>query len=111
MQTLTRDDPLYPQAFRGYRKAPQMLYCEGDTTLLKMPAVAIIGTRTPTECGLAIASAIARYFAKAGYVIVSGLAQGVDAVVHEIALSVEGGNCSHGNAIIPDLSTREHRTC
>src|SRR5262245_58497916 len=54
------------------------LYCAGDTSLLRRPAVAVVGSRDASERGLRRAHQVARDLAGAGVVVVSGLARGID---------------------------------
>ena len=67
---------------------PSALHVQGD-----MPdgyAVAIVGTRKPTRYGEEVAYRMAFELAQAGFVIVSGLAYGVDAIAHRAALAAGG---------------------
>jgi DNA recombination-mediator protein A len=54
------------------------------------PRVAIVGARRPTPYGEAVAERLATDLARAGVVVVSGLALGVDSAAHEGALLAEG---------------------
>lgn len=54
------------------------LWCAGDRSLLKRPAVAVVGTRNVSQEGAARARRLSRDLVNAGVVIVSGLAKGVD---------------------------------
>ncbi|MBE0689237.1 MAG: DNA-processing protein DprA, partial [Anaerolineae bacterium] len=56
----------------------------------KAEAVAIVGTRNPSEIALGAAQALAFEFARRGYVIVSGLALGIDRIAHMSALAAAG---------------------
>ena len=70
---------------------PLVLYCTGDPRWLNEPAaVGMVGTRKPTEYGLRAAEDIGRGLARAGAVIVSGLADGLDSAGHRAAV---GENC------------------
>lgn len=71
-------------------KPPAWLYAVGDTELLTRPAIAIVGSRNPTPVGAEHARDFAAQLARSGFVIVSGLARGIDAAAHEGALSVDG---------------------
>ncbi len=63
---------------------------QGNLPLLNEPSIAIVGTRRATARGLAVARAIAAELAAHGWVIVSGLALGIDGEAHRGALSVQG---------------------
>ena len=66
------------------------IWIAGDASLLLQPAVAIVGTREPSEAGVARAGRLARELAAAGVVVVSGLARGIDRAAHAGALEVGG---------------------
>jgi DNA processing protein len=77
----------YPPTLRLISDAPPILYVRGNANvLLKLPGVAVVGTRKATHHGLTIAQRIAAYLSENGCVVVSGLALGVDAAAHEGAL-------------------------
>jgi DNA processing protein len=82
--------PGYPPSLRQLHAAPTLLWVRGDTGLLERPAVAIVGTRRNTEYGAETARMLASDLARAGIVIVSGLAHGIDRYAHEGALDVGG---------------------
>ena len=89
-QDLTRLSD-YPLAFSRISDMPLVLYCTGDPRWLNEPAaVGMVGTRKPTEYGLRAAEDIGRGLARAGAVIVSGLADGLDSAGHRAAV---GENC------------------
>ena len=69
---------------------PNLLFTIGDRDLLRRPAVAIVGARRATEAGRRIAAHVAAGLARAGVVVVSGMALGIDAAAHRGALSVSG---------------------
>ncbi len=84
------DDPDYPSLLREIPGAPAALFVAGDPTLLWMPQVAIVGSRSASENGLAITRRFARALANAGFAITSGMADGIDAAAHQTALDVQG---------------------
>jgi DNA processing protein len=71
--------------------APPFLYARGDISLLRNPAVAVVGTRHVSDSGKRSAGALAGGLAASGVTIVSGLAKGVDAEAHRAAMSLPGG--------------------
>ena len=82
-------DARYPAALLAAADPPLLLYVHGRIELLTKPAVAIVGSRNPTAQGLENARAFAAHLSGAGWVVVSGLALGIDGAAHEGAL--EGG--------------------
>lgn len=86
------DTPDYPPALRDAPSPPIALFTEGDPTLLWRPAIAVVGTRAPTPGGRAHAAEFAQAFVRAGFVVGSGLAAGIDAAAHAAALAAGGGS-------------------
>jgi DNA processing protein len=80
----------YPAGLRQLHAAPTLLWLRGDAALLDRPAVAIVGTRRNTEYGADTARALAADLARAGIVVISGLAHGIDRFAHEGALDAGG---------------------
>lgn len=74
------------------RILPLFLYSKGDKSLLDVSKkrVAIIGTRHPTPKAIASTKKLTREFIEDNYVIVSGLAEGIDTISHETALIYNG---------------------
>lgn len=83
-------DPRYPLRLRETSPPPLALFCQGDTALLALPQLAIVGARSATPQGLDNARAFAGELARRGLVITSGLALGVDGAAHEGALAADG---------------------
>ena len=79
-------EPGYPKALAAVEAPPPMLYVKGDLDLLARPAIAIVGSRQASAAGTKLARHFASELGRAGYVIVSGLARGIDASAHEAAL-------------------------
>jgi len=80
----------YPKLLAQVPDAPPFLYARGDLSLLGRPCVALVGTRDSTQYGESVASMFAAACARAGVVTVSGLAEGIDAVIAEEALRENG---------------------
>jgi DNA processing protein len=80
-------EPGYPAALAALDAPPPMLYAKGKRDLLARPTVAIVGSRQCSAAGDKITRRFAYAIGQAGYVIVSGLARGIDATAHKSALS------------------------
>ncbi len=90
LQVVTLDDGEYPERLRQVDMPPPLLFVRGDVASLSAPsAVAVVGTRSPTDRGRKIACWIGSALAQAGAVVVSGLAVGIDGVAHA-AVVAEG---------------------
>ena len=76
----------YPTLLHHVSDCPAALFVNGPPAVLEQPAVAIVGSRHPTPPGAANARAFAEDLARHGWVIVSGLARGIDAAAHQGAL-------------------------
>ena len=79
-------EPEYPPALRHIDSAPPLLALRGREEALQRPAVAIVGSRNASAAGLTFTERLARGLGAAGYVIVSGLARGVDQRAHAASL-------------------------
>ncbi len=79
-------EPGYPGALAALDTPPPLLYIKGRAELLNRPALAIVGSRESSAAGAKLARLFAHAIGEAGYVIVSGLARGIDGAAHEAAL-------------------------
>ncbi|WP_114654192.1 DNA-processing protein DprA [Polynucleobacter necessarius] len=81
-----QNTPCYPSRLLDLYDPPNSLYIYGDIRLLDSPMIAIVGSRNASQKGIRNA----RYFAQAlsaeGYLIISGLARGIDGAAHLGAL-------------------------
>jgi DNA processing protein len=83
-------DPNYPSRLRDVPGAPPLLFVAGDVDCLRLPQLAIIGSRSPTAGGRDNAFQFAEHLASHGLCITSGLALGIDAAAHQGALAANG---------------------
>jgi len=79
-------DPDYPRALADVADAPPVLWAMGQVGLMQRPALALIGTRNASSLGARMARRLSADLGAAGFVVVSGLARGIDALCHEAAL-------------------------
>jgi len=86
---LALEDGSYPDNLRALRDAPPLLYLRGTLAPEDEAAVAIVGTRTPSNAGESVTAAMAQALALRGVTVVSGLARGVDAAAHRGALAAK----------------------
>ncbi|NHM19787.1 DNA-processing protein DprA [Tritonibacter mobilis] len=89
-------DANYPSLLANIPNPPPALWAIGDLSLLARPAISIVGARNASSLGRRMAYGLARDLGEAGYLVVSGLARGIDASAHEGALgsgtiAVQGG--------------------
>jgi DNA processing protein len=78
----------YPAWLRQVDAAPPLIAVRGgDTALMRRPTIAIVGARNASGAGRTMAGRLARDLGDAGFLIVSGLARGIDAAAHEASLT------------------------
>ncbi len=87
---LTVDDEKYPQRLKEIYDPPSVLYVRGEMDGVDERAIAIVGTRHPSFYGRTITENLSKKLAMRGFIIVSGLARGIDSAAHRGALSVKG---------------------
>lgn len=80
-------EPAYPRVLGMLDDAPPLLAVRGQWATLAKPMVAIVGSRNASAAGAKFASLIARDLGEAGFIIVSGLARGIDAAAHRASLA------------------------
>lgn len=77
-------DPRYPARLRDLSDRPRWLFVRGNLELLSSDRlITVVGTREPTPAGVSLASRVASVLVERGFALVSGLAEGIDAIVHK----------------------------
>ena len=79
-------EPLYPPWLRQADGPPPLIAVRGSPKHLTSPAIAIVGARNASVAGRKMAALLAKGVGDADFVVVSGLARGIDAAAHEAAL-------------------------
>lgn len=103
-------DTEYPALLAATKVDPFLLFVRGTLAPEPGKSVAVIGTREPTRHGTVIARRISQYLVEHGWSVVSGLAQGCDAIAHQAVLD-EGGHTvavlAHGlHTVAPKCNKR-----
>ena len=80
----------YPPILRQIQDPPPVLFYRGNLSLAYRTGIAIVGTRRTTAYGEKAAYEIAACCAKAGLIVVSGMARGIDSCAHKGALDAGG---------------------
>lgn len=80
-------EPGYPATLAAIADPPPLLLIKGDVELLSRPTIAIVGARNASAHGRRFAQEIAGQLGEAGFIVVSGLARGIDAAAHTGALN------------------------
>ncbi|MEA9602968.1 MULTISPECIES: DNA-processing protein DprA [unclassified Polynucleobacter] len=91
---IDRKSPYYPIRLHDLYDPPGCLYIYGDIHLLKRPVIAIVGSRNASPEGLKNAGLFAQALSKAGALIVSGLAKGVDSAAHQAVIELGPNHCT-----------------
>ncbi len=87
---ITPMDGEYPAPLKTIHDPPLCLYVKGTLEKKDAQALAVVGTRRVSHYGAAQADRLAYQVSKAGFVVVSGLARGIDTVAHKAALKAGG---------------------
>lgn len=80
-------DEAYPPALLTLDPRPPTLFVVGEQAAFHQRAVAIVGTRRASGYGLSVTTEVAEELARAGVVVVSGLALGIDGAAHRAAVA------------------------
>ncbi|MFC2082687.1 DNA-processing protein DprA [Candidatus Bipolaricaulota bacterium] len=90
VRIVTLVDEEYPPLLREIDDPPMVLYVRGEQPIDSARAIAIVGTRRGTRYGKMVAGRFASQLALKNFIIVSGLAAGIDAAAHQGTLDVGG---------------------
>jgi DNA processing protein len=106
---LLPDDAAYPQSLRDISEPPPVLFTIGNVALLSRPAAGIVGSRDHSAYGAEVCRQASAMVARAGAVVVSGMARGLDAVAHTAALDAGGatiGVLGNGHGVVYPAANR-----
>jgi DNA processing protein len=77
----------YPAQLQTIDDAPPLIAVRGRTAVLHAPMVAMVGSRNASAAGVKVTEQLGRDLGNAGFVVVSGLARGIDAAAHRASLA------------------------
>lgn len=87
---LTIFDDMYPENLKNISDPPIVLYVKGRfPNMDKIPSVGIVGSRRPSNYGAKMAEKIAEDLGNKGFIIISGMARGIDTCAHRGAIKSE----------------------
>lgn len=89
VRALVPEDQEYPSLLRETADSPQVLFVRGSLNNIGKKILAVVGTRYPTPYGREVVERLVAELVVSGWVIISGLARGIDGIAHRV--TVEGG--------------------
>nr|WP_321293743.1 DNA-processing protein DprA [uncultured Trichococcus sp.] len=90
IQILTILDKDYPIGWMNSYLPPIVVFCAGNIGLLEQPCLSVVGSRSPTAYGKAVLEEMIPPLVAEGVTLVSGLAKGIDQMVHSCAIGRGG---------------------
>jgi DNA processing protein len=84
---LALGEPGYPRRLQMIDDAPPLLAVRGNLAVFAAPMVAVVGARNASAAGMRFAERLAHDLGDAGFIVVSGLARGIDAAAHRASLA------------------------
>jgi DNA processing protein len=103
---ITPDEHIFSKRLAHIANPPKSLCYMGKLPETKAPVVSIVGSRKPSAYGKEVTERLATDLAKAGCVIVSGLALGVDCIAQKAAIEAGGTVVAVVPNELPDISPR-----
>ena len=102
------DSNPYLKELANIDNKPQALYYLGEIPKQRQPTIAIVGTRKPTSYGVEVTSRLASELTKRGFIIISGLALGTDALAHRACLDAGGTTIAIIPSQLPNIYPRSN---
>lgn len=98
----------YPALLAEIHSAPTVLYVKGNVHALHLPQLAIVGSRSASEGGFALAREFSARLGQSGLTITSGLALGIDGAAHQGALQVGASTVAVVATGLDEVYPRRH---
>jgi DNA processing protein len=99
----------YPQKLRDARHPIELLYYRGTWELAETRCVAVVGSRNPSDEGIARGNRLARELVARGFTVVSGLAAGIDTTAHRAAIDAGGRTIAVVGTPLGQVYPKENR--
>ena len=80
-------DKDYPARLLDLKDPPDWLFVQGQLSVLSAPSISVVGSRKASRDGLWLTEYVGHWLSEFGAVTVSGLADGVDQVVHSASVN------------------------
>ena len=92
IRLIALESSFYPPLLKETPNPPYIIYVKGEASVLKdtAPLISIVGSRKYTSYGAQVAESLARELARAGMIVVSGMALGIDTFAHRGTLAAGG---------------------
>lgn len=104
-------DPIYPQLLKSIPDAPLVFYAIGKLSLLQHnPKISVIGTRNPTTEAMPKMKVVLKSLINNNFIIVSGMARGIDRYAHQLALQYNGWTIAVLGGGFQHIYPKEHST-
>jgi DNA processing protein len=87
-----------------------ILFYRGDLSLLEQRVISVVGTRNPSPTGIDNARRVTKLLGELGYIVLSGLAKGVDTVAHKVSLDSNGKTIAVLGTPIHKIYPAENKT-
>lgn len=109
ISAISQGDVKFPTALAAIHDPPQTLWIRGDVEALRVPSVAIVGSRAASPYAIEVARQLGADLARRNVVVVSGLARGVDSAAHRGALDGGGITIAVFGCGVDVIYPPEHR--
>jgi DNA processing protein len=109
ISAISRGELRFPAALDAIHDPPDTLWISGDVDALRLPSVAIVGSRAASPYALEVARRLGADLARRNVAVVSGMARGVDSAAHRGALEADGITIAVFGCGVDVIYPREHR--
>lgn len=109
IKTISLGSQDYPFLLSQIPSPPAQIFAVGNLAILKQKSLSVVGSRKMSLYGKRAAEKFTRQLVEAGWVIISGLARGIDGVVHKACLEAKGKTVAVLGNGLDNIYPPEHR--